>query len=343
MKKPFLKSLFIALFFSFTSQAFAQEVDHIRPDRMATIIAPESSVVPAGMPFKAHVYLILTSSQLKPSYTGEGVETDSTRDFATMTLMADETVIPEGQNSGTQNFTVNIGLKNKSGEVENYPIQSQFTVQKPAIFVMSAAAFPLYRSCGNTAFIDVPALGDHYNPRIEVSDGTIQQSKESRRKWLIMPEGQKCKVSISSMTNGRSIPIGEVSYRVSEPPKPTLMLLVDGLPYDGMASISDTSRIVVQVIPDEEFNLAMPSDSRYAIQSIDVMLPSGDGPPQLIHTVKGGRAESGIVIPIEDLNLASGTQIFFKINNIYRLNFRNQHKTDMRFTEMERTIGVRLR
>lgn len=311
-------------------------------DKFTPIVAPEATIVPAGLQFRAKLYLTLSSSQIKPSFAGNGVKTDATGDFAELTLPASGTVIPKGKNEGTQRYSANIGLKTTSGAIENYPVEGTFTVRKPEIVITSAAVQNLYRSCGNTVNIDVPALGDYYNPDIKVSSGSVQKSKESKKKFMIMPEGRKCDVSVNSITNGRSVNIGVVNYKVIEPPKPSIEMMVNGKPYNGSSPIPKTSRILVKVKPDAEFRAALPNDARYGISTIDVLGQLSLGPPRNVGTVRGGRAEKGIRVslPTEIRQARPGTKVYVRVNEVYRLNFRNQRKADGRFSELERTLSL---
>ena len=311
-------------------------------DKFTPIVAPEATIVPAGLQFRAKLYLTLSSSQIKPSFSGNGVKTDATGDYAELTLPASGTVISQGKNEGTQRYSANIALKTTSGAIENYPINGEFKVRKPEIVITSAAVQNLYRSCGNSVNIDVPALGDYYNPDVKVSSGNIQQSKDSKKKWLIMPEGKNCDVTVNSVTNGRSVNIGVVKYKVIEPPKPSLEMLVNGKAYNGSSPIPKTSRILVKIKPDVEFRAALPNDARYGITTIDVLGQLSLGPPRKVGTSRGGRAEGGIKVslPTEIRQARPGTKVYVRVNEVYRLNFRGQKKPDKRFSELERTLSL---
>ncbi len=322
------------------------DISFFSRDKLTPLVIPESKIVPAGLQFKARLYLTTSSSDLEPIFSGNGVEIDPSGEFAELTLPASGTVIPKGKNEGYQRYSATIGLKTLSGTVEKYPVEGTFTVRKPEILITSAAVQNLYRACGNTVNIDVPALGDYYNPDVKVSSGSVQQSKNSIKKWMIAPEGRSCYVTVSSVTNGQSVNIGAVKYKVIEPPKPNIEVLVNGRVYDGSTPIPKTSRVLVRIVPDEEFRAALPNDARYGISTVDVLIQDdGSSRPRHVGTIEGGRAEQGIAIDLssEVRNATGSVKVYLRVNEVYRLNYRNQKKPDKRFSEMERTLGVAIR
>lgn len=329
-------------------RAFMVEMDPtlFRIDKYTPVVVPESRIVTAGLQFQARLFLMPSSSQFPGTFSGNGVETAPSGEYAELTLPASGVVIPKGKNEGYQRYSANIEMKTLSGTVENYPIEGTFTVRKPEILITSPAVQNLYRTCGNAVNIDVPALGDYYNPKVNVSSGSILQSKESIKKWMIIPEGRQCNVTVSSVTNGQSVNIGAVKYKVIEPPKPNIEVLVNGRVYDGSTPIPKTSRVLVRIKPDEEFRAALPNDARYGISTVDILLQDdGSSPPRKVETTEGGRAEQGIKIklPPEVRNAPGSVKVYLRVDEVYRLNYRNQRKPDKRFSEMERTLGVAVR
>jgi hypothetical protein len=201
-----------------------------KADKVVGMEAPVSTVVTAGMSYETKLFAVLTSSQLKPKFsasTGKLTE-DPANGTAKLVIPASASVIPKDQNQGTISYSATIDVPKATGGFERVPISGKFTVRKPEIVITSAAVQNLYRACGNTINIDVPALGDLYNPVITASGAEVQGSQQSKKKWLIVPSGDKCAINVKSNTNGQTIDVGTVDYKVIEPPKPTIMMKVNG-------------------------------------------------------------------------------------------------------------------
>ncbi len=107
-----------------------------------------------------------------------------------------------------------------TGGFEDLPVEGAFTVRKPVISITSAAVQNLYRSCANDVNIDVPALGDFYNPKVSASSSQVIPSKKNKTTYRIIPTGKQCIVGVSNIMNGKTTKIGDVKYKVINPPKP---------------------------------------------------------------------------------------------------------------------------
>lgn len=133
------------------------------------------------------------------------------------------------------------------------------------------------------------------------------------------------------------------SYRVIKPPLPTIELLVNGKQYNGTSVIPKTSRCVVRVVPDNDFKAQYPKDARYVVGSIDLMVQRSLGAPTKVRSFSGvGRdASQGISISLGSIlrNDPPGTKIFFKINNLYRLDSKNR-KIAIPLKPIDQIIGA---
>ena len=312
-------------------------------DKVVAINAPTATIVPAGLQFQTKLYVAMSSSQIKPRFSGTGVKADDGGNSATLTLGASGNVIPKGKKEGYQSYSATIQVPKATGGYETLNVSDKFLVRRPEVVITSATVQNLYRSCGNEINIDVPALGDFYTPKVTVSSGTINQSKKSKIKFNVVPTGRKCIVQVSSITNGQTIKIGDVAYNVIEPPKPTVQMLVNGRAYNGASPVPKTSRILVQILADKEFKASLPKDARYGVTTIDVLAQLSLGPPKRVNTVRGNsNAEAGVKVTMgtEVRQARPGTKVYVRINEIYRKNFLNKNIPDKRFSEVERTLSL---
>ncbi|TAE52278.1 MAG: hypothetical protein EAZ89_08740 [Bacteroidetes bacterium] len=314
-------------------------------DKVIAIDAPISGIVPAGLQFQTRLFVAASSSSIQPRFSsGSGSIKQEEGGMATLTIGASGGVIPQGKLEGTQSYSASIQVPKATGGVETLNVEGKFTVRKPEIVITSAAVQVLYRNCANDVNIDVPALGDFYNPVVTGSGAEIIKSQESKKKFRIVPTGKSCVVTVNSNTNGQNIKIGDVDYKVIEPPKPSVNMAVNGQTYNGSKMVPKTSRVNVRLEPDADFKANMPLDAKYGISGVDVLAQLSLGPPTKVNSVAGGEAStaSGIAVTLgtQVRDSRSGTKVYIRMNEIYRVNFKGARIPDTRFSEVERTLSL---
>lgn len=347
----------IAYLQALKSKVFAREKDLLnllnerlgvatfKVDKVVPIDAPISTIVPAGLPFQTRLYVAMSSSQITPKFSsGSGrVNVEDGGNSATLTISANGNNIPKGKNEGKQRYSATIQVPKATGGFENLPVQGEFTVRKPEVVITSASVQNLYRNCGNAINIDVPALGEFYNPKIGITGGgSVNQSQESKKKFLVVPTGRRAILNVSSLTNGQTVKIDDVAYNVIEPPKPSIEMVINGKKYNGTAPIPATSRIQVYVKADPEFKAALPRDARYAVDQIEVLAALSLGPPTRVESARGSsNMEDGVPVRLGTRvrQAGRGTKVFVRIDKIYRVNYKGQKIEDQRISELERTLS----
>lgn len=309
------------------------------------ISAPVSGIVPAGLQFKTNLYVGLKMKEPVRFNSSSGTVTPTEGGIgAVLTIPANGT-FPAGKSEMEQSYTVTAAVKTLKGATENLTYNGKFVIRKPEIVVTSATIQNLYRECGNMINIDVPALGDLYNPSVTASEAEITQSKDSKKKWLIVPRGKKCVVGVSSITNGQTMKIGDVIYNVIDPPKPSIEIYVNGQRASAQMQVAKSSRVKLKIVPDPEFKTLLPMDARYEVTQVDVFKQCGLGPPQKAGGASlAGRDATGegldFPIPGEAFQCPSGSKIFFEVKDVVRKNFQGKKVTDERFTLYEKNIAV---
>jgi len=321
-----------------------------KADSVIALQAPVSTIVPAGLQFQTRLFVAMTSSQMKPKYSASSgsIDVDASGSFATLTIPASGSVIPNGRSEGKQSYTATIQVPKATGGFETLQVPGEFTVRKPEIVVTSAAVQILYQNCGNDVNIDVPALGDLYNPRVSASSAEVIQSSQSKKTFRIVPTGRSTTVSVSSVTNGQTIKIGDIQYKVIRPPKPTIRMLVNGKLYNGASMVPKASRVQVGLDPDDDFKSALPNDAKYGITSIDVLAQLSLGPPTKVNSVRGTNdaVNSPVTVSLGTQVRQSarpGTKVYVRVNEIFRVNFQNKRIPDSRFSETERMLSLVVR
>lgn len=319
------------------------------PDTVMPISAPLSRIVPAGLPFTTRLYVGMSSKSITPEFaSGSGsIQLEDGGNTAILSVMANGNVVPAGEAEGTQRYSAVIRVPKATGGYQDLTLEESFTVRKPAVSITSAAVQQLYRNCGNDLFIDVPVLGELYDPRVSASEATIRQANDNPKRFLIIPTGRRSVVTVKSQTNGQLIDIDQLTYNVIDPPKPSLELLVEGRPYSLTQSIPANSRFSVRLVPDPEFRRSLPRDARYGVQSVEFLLKDGLQPARVVgQTNLQGRDATQplqLRVPSEVLRARSGSKLFIRVNGIHRVNYQGNRVPDQRFSEWDRTFAIDLR
>lgn len=316
-------------------------------DSLVAMDAPVSQVVAAGLPFETKLFVTASSKQAQPQFAGTGAITVSPdRQSATLKIMANGGVIPKGQNVGKQTYSATIKVPKADGSLQTLTINKTFEVRKPEIVITSASIQNMYQNCGNEINIDVPALGTSYNPVIAVSDGAKAiQSKQSIRKWTIIPPGRKVTLNVRSNTNGQLVQVGNVDYTVIPPPKPRIALGVDNRDWDGIVPIRMGARVEVRCYPDANFKNQLPRDARYQMRNVVLKAGSGLAAPSPV-----GAAQNSVMAPqgyatvtfSVPRDLSPGSKVYFVIDDIFRINYEDKPiKEPFSDRELSQTAVVR--
>lgn len=312
-------------------------------DSLIPVDAPTSRVVAAGMKFETKLYVAMSSSEIKPEFSGSGSIQVVDGGQAAMMSMTAPGGFGANQNEKEVPYHAVIKVPRTDGGVEELKLEGKYTVRKPEVVITSASVQNLYYNCGNTINVDVPALGEFYNPVLSASEAEVLKTDSDKRKVTIVPRGKTCVLSVSSNTNSQMIKIDDIKYKVIKPPKPSIVLTVNGQVYNGAAAISSKSNCVVKVEADSDFKNALPKDARYMIPKVELLAQRSLGAPSKVADFSGnGRdAQQGIPIALGN-SLKSdppGTKIYFKVEDVYRINFQN-NKVKEQFGERDLYIGA---
>ncbi len=322
----------------FTGQIFA-------PDKVVAISSPTARIVPAGMEFQTKLFVGMASSQMKPQFQSSSgrIALEEGGNMATLSVSADGSRIPNGAKEYLQTYTATIRVPKLDGSFEELQIRENFVVRKPEVVLTSTSVQNLYQRCANTVNIDVPALGDAYNPVISASNATVRPSERSNTRFLIEPSGRESMIRVQSRTNGQLIEIDRLKYNVISPPKPEIEVKLNSREYNGSVSLTRGSQVTVRLKPDAEFQRLMGEDARYGVERIVVKLKQGLPPASTVATIPVNRNISNGEFRV---NLGSalaqagpGDKVFLELQGLYRINYRGERIPDPRFGERERTVS----
>lgn len=286
-------------------------------DKIVPMVLPESQVVAAGARYKAKMFIAASASGIIPTMKLDGNP-----------LSVDD------EGFGQVEFTASAGAYNQDGlarktftaEIEIndevYTQEIEYFVAKPVIQIQSASVQALYLNCGNKLDVQVPALGQAYNPSFGVKGGTSIAGQQ-RGQVTIIPNSPSVELSVSS----GGMLIGSQTFRVNRIPSPDIQLKTGGQPVDekrgvALSQLSTLRTLTLDAIPDQSFKEALPDDARYRVTEWEITLARGTRPLQ---TIKANAPDANIAAFVAQAR--AGDRIVVEVKEVQRMNFRNERET----------------
>ncbi|MCS6896049.1 MAG: hypothetical protein NZZ60_07905 [Bacteroidia bacterium] len=317
-------------------------------DSLILVDAPRSEIVVAGMKFETKAFVAATSSDAKPTFAGTGaMKLEPGGYSAIFSIPASAASIPAGQRKGKQNYTITARVPKADGSFQELRLQKSFEVVKPEIVVTSAAVQLLYAECGNDLNIDVPALGELYDPRVTADNAQVLQSKQSKKKFRVVPRGgaKTCRLNVATNTAGQVVELGTLDYKVVPPPRPSLRVLINNDPYNGVSPVPRTATVRVQVVPDGDFAKSLPEDARYVIEKPEIKVVKGLAGASVIGSLANSKIATSPSVAVDLTDYSRGLQpgnvLYIQFSDVYRVNFQNkQVKENFSITELTFPITI---
>jgi len=213
------------------------------------------------------------------------------------------------------------------------------------VSIRSASVQVLYRQCENPLYFDVANLcGEEYNPKVVATNAIVKQDSVHFNKFRIMPEtGNSCLLTLYNQKEGQEIKIGEEKVKVIEPPKPALMISVNGQPYNTKVIAKRGSKVRIQLKVDDDFVASLPKEAKYTIS--EIVIYDGKmciGGPSRITSIplNGLLSSNGIEITLPSQCFNGYGSCHLEIGDIYRVNSKGQRIKDSRFTPYEKWIRI---
>ncbi len=285
------------------------------------LIRPESRIVAAGGKYTAEMFIAASSSALNPKFYMNGKELpEETLDLGNGVLIkkgrVEFTATPGNYDKATQmarkSYEATIELNGKE-----YKQTVEYFVAKPTIMIASAALSALWKNCGNTLNVQVPSLGNSYNPQITATNATT------------IPGSTKGEITIIPKTRGKVVMtvkssgtlIGTKTFTVKDIPKPTYNIKIPssaGNIVDGVKAKS-FRQVTIEAVAEPSFAQDVPKDARYRVREIEVKL------------IRNGDPRKRQVFKKSKINLSSfaaearkGDLYVFTIKQTIRVNFQNK-------------------
>ena len=180
----------------------------LRVNKLNAYVIPNSNYVIRGGKYSAQIILAAIDSTQRPEYYIEGQRINDQGLYE----------VP-ATGVGLKKYKGYIAYQNPaSGEMENLPFESEYSVGEPAVTISNTDLNIMYRGYDNKFSISVPGVSND-KVRVSVSGAAAHQSGGH---WIIKPgDGAKTvTISVSAELDGRMQPMGSKDYRVKALPKP---------------------------------------------------------------------------------------------------------------------------
>jgi gliding motility-associated protein GldM len=180
----------------------------LRVNKLNAYVIPNSNYVIRGGKYSAQIILAAVDSTQRPEYYIEGQRINDQGLYE---------VAASGV--GIKKYSGWISYQNPStGEMENLPFQSEYSVGEPAVTISNTDLNIMYRGYENKFSISVPGVSND-KVKVSVNGATVHQQGGF---WVIKP-GESAKsvtIAVSAELDGRMQPMGNKEYRVKALPDP---------------------------------------------------------------------------------------------------------------------------
>jgi gliding motility-associated protein GldM len=180
----------------------------LRVNKLNAYVIPNSNYVIRGGKYTARIILAAVDSTQTPEYYIEGQRIN---DHGIYEVAA--------SGVGLKKYSGWISYQNPStGEMENLPFNSEYSVGEPAVTISNNDLNIMYRGYDNKFSISVPGVAND-KVKVSVSGAAVHQQGGL---WIIKPgDGPKTvTISVSAELDGKMQPMGSKEYRVKALPKP---------------------------------------------------------------------------------------------------------------------------
>lgn len=285
-------------------------------DSLIAVDAPLSRRIVKGSTFESKIYVVATSTEIIPKFSGAGVSVDEGGQTATIKI--------KGTRSGKNTYSATVRIPNATGKEDIREVKGEFEVIDPVLKVTSASVLNLYQECANYLDIDCPALGPDYNPSFSAQGGTAKKGKGT--KVLVVPTAKKVKVFVTTSVNGVPIKFDPLIFNAVKPPKPSIAILKGAnTQLNPNQPVPRTAKLKLAVVPDKDFRKALPKDARYGFASVAVKVKSGLGAPKTIATLGGGSSVTLNLAAWKNKIPPTAQSVMFEASSIYRTNFQGKN------------------
>jgi gliding motility-associated protein GldM len=180
----------------------------LRVNKLNAYVIPNSNYVIRGGKYTAQIILAAVDSTQRPEYYIEGQRIN---DHGIYEVAA--------SGVGVKKYSGWIAYQNPAtGEMENLPFSSEYSVGEPAVTISNNDLNIMYRGYDNKFSISVPGVAND-KVKVSVNGASVRQQGGI---WIIKPgdNAKSVSISVSAELDGRMQQMGNKEYRVKALPKP---------------------------------------------------------------------------------------------------------------------------
>ena len=299
-------------------------------DKIRPVIMPESKYVAAGTKYKADMFIAASPpanlmNQTTMTYNGENAPVVGGVGKVEFTATPGAY---DKEGNARKTIVASITLPQGGGNDTTFMDTIEYFVVKPVIQIQSQSVNALYYNCGNKLDVQVPALGNQYNPSFSAKGGDALKGS-ARGQVTLVPRSRKLTLTVSSGGNT----IGSREFGVRDIPAPEIKVFTSQGEVNYKEGIDfNTPELFLRAIPDESFAQFLPDDAKFRIAEAEVTLVSGG--------LGRGSVRTGEKVNLRGMNGRKGAQIVIEIKKVQRQNFRKQVED---FKKFQRFINISLK
>ena len=285
------------------------------------LIRPESNIVASGGVYTAEMFIAASSSALRPIMYKDGKQLElgdldigggKTIKYGKVSFPVSASNFDPKTNLATQSFKATIEIEGKT-----YDKDVSYFVAKPTILISSSALSALWRNCGNALSVQVPSLGNSYNPSISATNADVVKGS-GKGEVTVIPTSRG-KVTLTVRSNGALI--GSKTFSVKEVPLPKYELEIAssaGNAEDGVKGRA-FRQVTIEAKAEPSFASDVPKDARYRVREVEVKLVR-NGDPVKVQTF----TQNKIALTQFAQLARKGDLYIFTIKRVIRTTFQNK-------------------
>ncbi|NLR94736.1 MULTISPECIES: type IX secretion system motor protein PorM/GldM [Flammeovirga] len=286
-------------------------------DKVVAVVKPTSKYVAAGLDYEATMFIAASSSAAKPrmQYNGSSIKVV---DGVGEVKFPAKPVKYDKNGRSTQTWKGAITYTTPFGDT-TLLVEEEYVVVKPSISVNSATVNALYRNVANKLVVDVPALGESYNPRFTATNAKVMSKGKVA---TIIPTLKAKSVNLTVTSGGNKI--GTKSFKTRGVPKPSIEF--PGV--DLKKGISrKTSKLRVRPVADSEFKAALPDEANYRVVDWEATVAFGTKPIGKPIRLTGGKQDMDIGNILRNAPKTDGVRIVIDVKKVVRKNSQGNTET----------------
>ncbi len=282
-------------------------------DRIEAKVLPVAKYVAAGTPYEGDMFIAASSSGMTATMFYDGNEIPVENGIGKVKFTASAGSYDEN-NQVRKTFEAAIQVPVPGGGDTTYRSTIEYFVTKPVIQIQSKAVGALYLGCGNDLDVQVPALGNAYNPDFRVQGGRSFKGSATGS-VIIVPNSRSVTLTVS---NNNSV-IGSREFGVKPIPAPEIIPMTGRGPVNMKVGISSKSRqLFLEAKAESGFAEFLPDDAKFRVAQCEVTLVSGG--------LARGQVRSGNRIDLSTLasQARKGDNLVIELLKLQRQNFRGE-------------------